>query len=79
MRAMKFRIWFLWIAFGSCSQQVAGQVDQVLVHSFDSLLLVHQLTPTGPIPTAYDPDGVYPYVSYCETSDRPHPVLIRFI
>jgi Domain of unknown function (DUF5107)/BDI_1685-like, C-terminal domain len=33
--------------------------------------LTHQLVPCGPVPTAADPNGVYPYVSYCETSDRP--------
>ena len=30
----------------------------------------------GPVPTALDPNGVYPYVSYCETSNRP--VLKRY-
>lgn len=33
-------------------------------------ILTHQLTPAGPVPTAFDPDGVYPYVSYVETSHR---------
>src|SRR5678816_1872416 len=33
--------------------------------------LTHELVPCGPVPTALDPNGVYPYVSYCETSDRP--------
>jgi hypothetical protein len=37
----------------------------------DDYLLTHVLTPTGPVPTAYDPNGVYPYVSYAETSNRP--------
>jgi uncharacterized protein DUF5107/uncharacterized protein len=35
------------------------------------LLLTHQLVPAGPIPTANDPDGFYPYESFCETSRRP--------
>ncbi|WP_263368737.1 DUF5107 domain-containing protein [Edaphobacter bradus] len=35
------------------------------------VLLTHPLVPTGPIPTAYDPDGFYPYESFCETSRRP--------
>ena len=35
------------------------------------VLLTHPLVPSGPIPTAYDPDGFYPYESYCETSRRP--------
>src|SRR5262249_6536554 len=39
----------------------------------------HALTPAGPIPTACDPDGVYPYVSYFETSPRPVWRTYRFI
>lgn len=35
------------------------------------LLLTHQLVPAGPIPTTNDPDGFYPYESFCETSQRP--------
>ena len=35
------------------------------------ILLTHPLIPSGPIPTVYDPDGLYPYESYCETSRRP--------
>src|SRR5215472_12216796 len=35
------------------------------------VLLTHPLVSSGPIPTAYDPDGIYPYESYCETSRRP--------
>ena len=35
------------------------------------LLLMHQLVPAGPIPTTSDPDGFYPYESFCETSKRP--------
>ncbi|MCC6423272.1 MAG: DUF5107 domain-containing protein [Phycisphaerales bacterium] len=34
------------------------------------LFLFHSMVPSGPIPTVYDPDGVYPYESYCETSRR---------
>jgi hypothetical protein len=34
-------------------------------------LLTHQLTPAGPIPTASDPDGFYPFETFCETSRRP--------
>jgi Domain of unknown function (DUF5107) len=40
------------------------------------LLLTHPLVPAGPIPTASDPDGLYPYESFCETSRRP--VLKRY-
>lgn len=42
-------------------------------------LLCHTLIPSGPIPTAQDPDGVYPYESFCETSNRPEPRELRFI
>jgi hypothetical protein len=38
---------------------------------YEDYLLTHELTPCGPVPTALDPNGVYPYVSYCETSHRP--------
>jgi hypothetical protein len=37
----------------------------------EELLLTHRLAPTGPIPTTNDPDGLYPYESFCETSSRP--------
>ncbi|MDH7503642.1 MAG: DUF5107 domain-containing protein [Verrucomicrobiota bacterium] len=37
----------------------------------------HELTPAGPIPTAADPDGCYPYESCVETSTRP--VLKEFV
>src|SRR5256712_11167746 len=38
----------------------------------------HALVPDGPVPTAFDPNGVYPYVSYSETSHRPVPKKYRF-
>ena len=37
------------------------------------------MTPAGPVPTAFDPNGVYPYMSYAETSNRPVPKKYRFI
>jgi hypothetical protein len=43
----------------------------VSVSEFDEYVLTHELTPFGPLPTAQDPNGVYPYVSYAETSRRP--------
>ncbi len=39
----------------------------------------HELTPAGPVPTAFDPNGVYPYISYVETSHRPALQKYRFI
>jgi hypothetical protein len=41
------------------------------VEESDEILLTHPLAPAGPIPTAADPEGVYPYESFCETSRRP--------
>lgn len=38
----------------------------------DELLLTHALVPAGPIPTTHDPNGIYPYESFSETSRRPH-------
>src|SRR3984893_10856367 len=46
---------------------------------FQDYILTHQLTPVGPIPTAFDPNGVYPYLSYAETSNRPVLKKYRFI
>ena len=42
-------------------------------------VLTHELTPAGPVPTAFDPNGVYPYISYVETSHRPVLRNYRFI
>jgi hypothetical protein len=47
---------------------VAGTV---VCTEYDTYVLTHELTPFGPVPTALDPNGVYPYISYCETSNRP--------
>jgi len=41
------------------------------INDYQDYLLTHPMIPSGPIPTAQDPDGVYPYQSYCETSKRP--------
>jgi len=46
---------------------------------YKEYLLTHLLTPAGPVPTAYDPNGVYPYISYSETSNRPVPIEYRFV
>lgn len=42
-------------------------------------ILTHPSTPAGPIPAAFDANGVYPYVSYSETSNRPVPKKYTFI
>jgi hypothetical protein len=46
---------------------------------FRDYVLTHVLTPAGPIPTAYDPNGTYPYMSYVETSERPVVKAYRFV
>ena len=46
---------------------------------YDEYILTHELVPAGPVPTALDPNGVYPYVSYVETSNRPVPKKYHFI
>jgi hypothetical protein len=50
--------------------RLATAPASVLSIEYEDYLLTHELTPHGPIPTALDPDGVYPYVSYCETAKR---------
>ncbi len=44
---------------------------KVVCNEYTDYVLTHVLTPAGPVPAAADPDGVYPYVSYVETSHRP--------
>src|SRR6187401_2252090 len=54
-------------------------VENPLVKEYDDYILTHLLTPAGPIPTAFDPNVVYPYMSYSETSNRPVQKKYRFI
>jgi len=53
--------------------------EGVICSEFEDYILTHELTPAGPIPTAFDPNGVYPYVSYTETSNRPVLKNYRFV
>ncbi len=53
--------------------------DGVVCTELQYYVLTHELTPAGPIPTPFDPDGVYPYVSYVETSSRPVPKRYGFL
>lgn len=53
--------------------------QKVACKEFDEYILTCLLTPAGPVPTAFDANGVYPYVSYVETSNRPVPEKYRFI
>ena len=60
-----------------CKAQVS--VEKLSAREYDDYILTHLLTPAGQIPTAFDPNGVYPYMSYVETSNRPVPKKYRFI
>jgi hypothetical protein len=63
-------------ATDSIGQKSGGQV---ICAEYDEYVLTHELIPAGPIPTALDPNGVYPYISYVETSNRPAPKKYHFI
>jgi hypothetical protein len=52
---------------------------KVICTENNEYILTHQSVPSGPIPTALDPNGVHPYVSYAETSNRPVPQKYHFI
>ncbi|MGZ5189366.1 MAG: DUF5107 domain-containing protein, partial [Flavisolibacter sp.] len=52
---------------------------EVVSKEYDQYILTHLLIPAGPVPTAFDPNGVYPYISYSETSNRPVPKKYRFV
>ena len=52
---------------------------KVICTEYEDYMLTHRLVPAGPVPTAFDPNGVYPYVSYSETANRPEPVKYRYI
>src|SRR5437773_10303655 len=54
-------------------------MTEVVCTDFQDYVLTHELIPAGPVPTAFDPDGVYPYVSYSETSHRPVLKQYRFV
>jgi uncharacterized protein DUF5107/uncharacterized protein len=53
--------------------------NAVVCTEFQDDVLTHELTPAGPVPTAFDPNGVYPYVSYVATAPRPILKTYRFI
>lgn len=55
-------------AFSPSRARTKGALTTV---KYEDYVLTHPLTACGPVPTALDPNGVYPYVSYCETANRP--------
>lgn len=74
----------LWLSFAIIWSGLPVKSDntlsgKVISREYTEYILTHLLTPSGPIPTVYDPNGVYPYVSYSETSNRPVPKKYRFV
>ncbi len=65
--ASRVILWLITLATFSGAAASAG----VSVSEYDDYRLTHELSSMGPLPTAQDPNGVYPYVSYAETSRRP--------
>ena len=53
--------------------------ENLTVFEYNEYILTHLLTPAGPVPTAFDPNGVYPYMSYVQTSNRPVAKKYKFI
>lgn len=78
MRFNSFNL--LLAAFNVIVSTVSAQTSTAVVCSeYDDYILTHQLVAAGPVPTAQDPNGVYPYMSYSETSNRPFPKKYHFI
>lgn len=75
---MLIRFIILLMVFG---MNVKGQSfpGKVVCTEHEEYMLTHQMVVAGPVPTAFDPNGVYPYVSYSETANRPLPELYKFI
>src|SRR6185312_12842076 len=77
---MKLKILAVLIAGALAGNSMAqSPVSKVTCTQHQDFVLTHSVIPFGPVPTAYDPNGVYPYVSYCETSNRPEPRKYNFI
>ena len=73
---MKIKIAFVFFIVHIASSCIAQKVS---CKQFDDYVLTCELTPAGVVPAAYDANGVYPYVSYVETSNRPVPKKYHFI
>ena len=61
------------------AQPQANRNDKLKSTEYQDYVLTHDLVSAGPIPTALDPNGVYPYTSYVETSNRPSLKKYRFV
>jgi hypothetical protein len=58
---------------------ISKEIRPVSTHEYQEYMLTHMLVPCGPVPTAFDQNGVYPYMSYAETSNRPVLKKYKFI
>ena len=65
--------------FGCALWLDSSAQGKIFASEYTRPVLTHLLVPSGPIPTALDPNGVYPYISYSETSRRPVIRNYRFI
>jgi len=74
---MKTKALFIFLLFILSINSIAQ--NRIPCTEYNDYILTHILTPAGPVPTAFDPNGVYPYVSYVETSNRPVPKKYHFI
>lgn len=73
------RIIFTFIACWIMEPCFSRQTETVRCREYEEVFLTHVLVPCGPVPTAMDPNGVYPYMSYSETSHRPVPGKYKMI
>lgn len=77
-QSIKISLLLICVALFS-SVSYSQETNKIKCFEFDEILLTHILTPTGPLPTVFDPNGIYPYVSFSETSNRPVPKTYRMI
>lgn len=75
------RYHWLALSFMACvgGTSLLAQTAPVVCEEYGQVILTHELTPSGPLPTVMDPNGVYPYMSFSETSNRPVPKTYRMI
>ena len=68
------------MSFLFCAASLAQKGNgKVISSGYYEFVLTHELTRAGPMPTALDPNGVYPDISYVDTSNRPVPKSYHFI
>ena len=82
MKQIDFYLKFVILILGVNASSIvclAQEAFPVTCKEYNEIILTHVLTPAGPVPTAMDADGIYPYISYSETSNRPIPKTYRMI